>query len=62
MRGIKGLRNGAIISSLAAMGLLLIGGKEVKLSTGEFCITPRNVPHALQAKEKFKMLLVRIKG
>ena len=38
-----------------------IGGEPVKLKAGESIIMPANVPHALKAVEKFKMMLVIIK-
>ena len=39
-----------------------IGGKASTVKTGEMLIMPANVPHALSAKERFKMLLVMIRG
>lgn len=38
-----------------------IGGKESITSAGEMILLPANIPHALQAPEKFKLLLVMIK-
>lgn len=32
------------------------------LKTGDMLIMPANVPHAVYAKEKFKMMLIMIKG
>ena len=40
---------------------ITISGTAHKLSAGETIIMPANLPHALKALEKFKMLLVMIK-
>lgn len=41
---------------------IVIGGKSNLLSAGESIVMPANVPHAVKAVEKFKMMLVMIKG
>jgi quercetin dioxygenase-like cupin family protein len=41
---------------------VIINGKENILTTGEAVIMPANIPHALQAAKKFKMILITIKG
>ena len=38
-----------------------IDGKPYTLSTGQMIIMPANIPHALYAEEKFKMILSMIK-
>lgn len=38
-----------------------IGGKPYEISTGEFMHLPSDIPHALKAKVKSKMLLIMIK-
>lgn len=38
-----------------------IDGKPHNLSAGEIIIMPANIPHALYAEEKFKMILTMIK-
>jgi quercetin dioxygenase-like cupin family protein len=43
-------------------GLLTIGGMPVNAKPGEIVRMPANVPHAVQAQERFKMLLVMIRG
>ena len=40
---------------------LVIGGKPLKVQAGELVIMPANVPHAVQAEKRFKMLLVMIR-
>jgi len=39
-----------------------IGGAPYIVKKGETIIMPANIPHALLAKERFKMLLTMIKG
>lgn len=39
-----------------------IGGEPVLVKQGECIIMPANIPHALHAVEKFKMLLTMIRG
>jgi len=41
---------------------LVIGGETILATTGETVIMPANVPHAVNAVRKFKMLLTMIKG
>jgi len=40
---------------------LVIGGKPLTVQTGEMVIMPANVPHALQADARFKMLLIMVR-
>jgi quercetin dioxygenase-like cupin family protein len=39
-----------------------IAGRPNSVKAGEFIIMPANKPHALRAKERFKMLLVMIRS
>ena len=41
---------------------VIISGKTNLVKQGEMIIMPANEPHALKAKEKFKMMLVMIKS
>lgn len=41
---------------------LTIGGKSVRARAGEVVLMPKNVPHAVRAAERFKMLLVMMRG
>lgn len=52
----------AVVHILDGAAEITIGGQPQIVSAGEMVIMPANVPHALQAKEKFKMLLVMIRG
>jgi quercetin dioxygenase-like cupin family protein len=40
----------------------VIGGKPFILETGQTIIMPANIPHAVKAVEKFKMVLTMIKS
>ena len=40
----------------------IIDGKSIVISKDEFIILPANIPHAVNAIEKFKMLIVMIKN
>ncbi|WP_109832369.1 cupin domain-containing protein [Reichenbachiella versicolor] len=39
-----------------------IDSKEYQLTAGELIVMPANIPHALEATESFKMLLIMIKS
>ena len=44
------------------MGRLTIGGADHAVSAGQIVIMPANVPHAVAADERFKMLLTMIRA
>jgi quercetin dioxygenase-like cupin family protein len=52
----------AFIQVIDGSAEIVIGGKSNILSAGEFIIMPANIPHALKAIKKFKMMLVMIKA
>lgn len=52
----------AIVQVLDGKTEVTIDGKKNILVTGESIIMPANIPHAVSALEKFKMLLIMIKG
>jgi quercetin dioxygenase-like cupin family protein len=52
----------AVVQVLDGAGRLTIGGKDVKVSTGQIIIMPANVPHAVAADERFKMLLTMVRA
>lgn len=52
----------ALVGIVDGSAALIIGGKEVKASAGQIVVMPANVPHAVQAKERFKMLLIMIRA
>lgn len=41
---------------------LTIGGERVRAAAGETVVMPANIPHAVQAAGRFKMLLTMIRG
>lgn len=51
----------ATIQILDGEADLTIGGAAVHARTGELVIMPANVPHALRAEQRFKMLLIMIR-
>ncbi len=51
----------AWVQVLEGSALLTIGGKPVPANRGELVLMPANVPHAVTADERFKMLLVMFK-
>jgi quercetin dioxygenase-like cupin family protein len=51
----------AIVQVLDGKGEVVIAGKPFELNVGDSIIMPANVPHAVNALEKFKMLLTMIK-
>ncbi len=52
----------ALVQVLDGSGEIKISGKPHVLKKGEMIIMPAGQPHALRALEKFKMMLVMIKG
>ncbi len=52
----------AIVQIVEGNGEIIINKVPFKLNTGQFIIMPANVPHAVIATERFKMLLIMIKG
>jgi quercetin dioxygenase-like cupin family protein len=43
-------------------GRIIINKISYDLDAGQFIVMPANIPHAVQALEKFKMMLVMIRG
>lgn len=52
----------ALVQILDGEAKIIIGGDPVTVCTGESIILPANIPHSLQAEEKFKMMLTMIKN
>lgn len=52
----------AVVQVLDGRAQLTIGGKDVQASAGQIIIMPANVPHAVAADERFKMLLTMIRA
>jgi len=52
----------AMVQVLDGTAEIRIGGNPLTVKAGETIIMPANVPHALQAIERFKILLTMIRG
>ena len=52
----------ALVQILDGVAEITIGGNVVKASSGETVLMPAGVPHSLHGAERFKMLLVMIRG
>jgi quercetin dioxygenase-like cupin family protein len=52
----------AFVQVLDGAVTLTIGGEKVEAAAGETVRMPAGVPHALHSAERFKMLLVMIRG
>ena len=52
----------AVVQVLDGNGMLTIDGQDKHVTAGEIIIMPGNVPHAVTAQEKFKMLLTMIRA
>ncbi len=52
----------AMVTILDGEAEITIAGEKHNVKSGEFIIMPADKPHALQALEKFKMMLVMIKS
>jgi len=52
----------AVVYLLDGRAEITIGGRSQSVTKGEMLIMPANVPHALHAPERFKMLLIMIKS
>jgi len=51
----------AIVQTLDGEAEWTIGGEEITAEKGSIMIMPANVPHAVKAEKRFKMLLTMIK-
>lgn len=52
----------AVVQVLDGRSQLTIDGEEKQVTAGEIIVMPGNVPHAVKAQEKFKMLLTMIRA
>jgi quercetin dioxygenase-like cupin family protein len=52
----------AIVQILDGKAELIVGGKTVRAAAGQLVVMPANVPHAVKAPVKFKMLLTMLRA
>jgi quercetin dioxygenase-like cupin family protein len=52
----------ALIQVVDGKGEIVIGGESFILKSGQTIIMPANIPHAMKAVERFKMVLTMIKS
>jgi len=52
----------AFVNVLEGEAEFVIGGKAVKTGAGQVVIMPANVPHAVKATRRFKMLLTMLRA
>ena len=52
----------ALVQALDGRARLTIGGRPVDIEAGSVVLMPANVPHAVRASERFKMLLTMLRG
>ena len=52
----------ALIQVVDGRGEIIIGGKSYFIETDQSIIMPANIPHAVKAVERFKMVLTMIKS
>lgn len=52
----------AVVQVLDGVGKIIIDKKEYMVKRGELIIMPANIPHAVEAEERFKMMLIMIRA
>jgi len=52
----------AFVAILDGEAVLTIGGQEMRARAGQMVLMPANVPHALRAERRFKMMLIMIRA
>jgi len=52
----------AVVQIIDGDAELTIGGNAIHASEGDMVVIPANIPHALKAKSRFKMLLTMIRA
>lgn len=51
----------AVVQIVDGQGIITIDGEDHSVETGQIVIMPANIPHAVRAENKFKMLLTMIR-
>jgi quercetin dioxygenase-like cupin family protein len=52
----------AVVQVVDGEAILMIGGRRNQVLAGQIIIMPANVPHAVIAEKRFKMLLIMIRA
>jgi len=52
----------AVVQVVDGAGVIRIAGEEMEVHSGQLIIMPGNVPHAVTAIQRFKMLLIMIRA
>ena len=52
----------AVVQVIDGSSKITIDGEKTEVSAGEIIIMPANIPHAVNAEKKFKMLLTMIRS
>jgi len=52
----------AVVQVIEGKGNFVIGGEYHELMEGQMIVMPANVPHAVKAERKFKMLLTMLRA
>lgn len=52
----------AVVEVLDGKAAITIGGQDVEVAAGQIIIMPANIPHAVTAAERFKMLLIMVRA
>jgi quercetin dioxygenase-like cupin family protein len=52
----------AYVQLLDGEAELVVGGKSIDARAGDTVLMPANIPHAVNARKRFKMLLTMIRG
>jgi quercetin dioxygenase-like cupin family protein len=52
----------AVVQVLEGEATVWVGGRQVTVPAGHLVVLPANVPHALRAAQRFKMMLIMIRS
>ncbi len=52
----------ALVEVVDGTGMITTAGIDYSLQAGQQIIMPANIPHAVRAEERFKMVLIMIRG
>jgi len=52
----------AVVQVVDGRGVFTVGDRDVEVSAGQVLIMPGHIPHAVNAVERFKMLLVMVRA